>query len=133
MQLTRAESAFRTDKTQLRLRPVWRRLEDRVQAHILFSFLAYVLCKTVEQWMARSGLGSGPRTVIEEFDRIKTDDVILPTCTGREICIRCVTSPSEAQRIPPGRLRLRLSVRFGEPPWDRSPANVVKILPKERP
>ena len=46
IQLTQAESAFRTEKSELNLRPIWHHLEDRVQAHILFSFLAYTLWKT---------------------------------------------------------------------------------------
>ena len=120
IQLTQAESAFKTEKSELRLRPIWHRLEDRVQAHILFSFLGYVLWKTLEQWMSRCGLGNGPRTVIEEFERIKTNDVILPTSSGREIRLRCVTTPDEAQRILLSRLGLKLPARLGDPTWDRT-------------
>jgi hypothetical protein len=118
IQLTQAESAFRTEKSELNLRPIWHHLEKRVQAHILFSFLAYAMWKTLEQWMARCGLGNGPRPVIEEFDRIKTNDVILPTSAGREIRIRCVTMPDESQRILLGRLGLTLPARLGEPKWE---------------
>ena len=118
IQLTQAESAFRTEKTELKLRPIWHRLEDRVQAHMLFSFLAYAMWKTLEQWMARCGLGNGPRPVIEEFDRIKTNDVILPTSAGREIRIRCVATPDESQRILLSRLGLTLPARLGEPKWE---------------
>ena len=120
IQLTQAESAFRTEKTELNLRPIWHHLEDRVQAHILFSFLAYAMWKTLEQWMARCGLGNGPRPVIEEFERIRTNDVILPTSAGREIRIRCVTKPDESQRILLGRLGLTLPTRLGEPKWENS-------------
>ena len=67
--------------------------------------------------MARCGLGNGPRPVIEEFERIKTNDVILPTSAGREIRIRCVTMPDESQRILLGRLGLPLPARLGEPKW----------------
>jgi len=118
IQLTQAESAFRTQKSELHLRPIWHHREDRVQAHILFSFLAYALWKTLEQWMARSGLGNGPRTVIEEFRRIKSTDVVLPTSTGRDVRIRCVTTPDEAQRILLGRLGVQLPTRMGEPTWN---------------
>jgi len=118
IQLTQAESAFRTEKSELNLRPIWHHLEERVQAHILFSFLAYAMWKTLEQWMARCGLGNGPRPVIEEFDRIKTNDVILPTSRGREIRIRCVTTPDESQRILLSRLGLTLPARLGEPKWE---------------
>jgi len=118
IQLTQAESAFCTEKSELNLRPIWHHLEERVQAHILFSFLAYAMWKTLEQWMARCGLGNGPRPVIEEFERIKTNDVILPTSAGREIRIRCVTMPDESQRILLGRLGLTLPARLGEPKWE---------------
>jgi hypothetical protein len=101
----------------LHLRPVWHHREDRVQAHILFSFLAYAMWKTLELWMQRSGLGNGPRTVIEEFARIKSTDVVLPTSTGRDVRLRCVTTPDPAQRILFNRLGVRLPTRLGEPQW----------------
>jgi len=43
MQLTQAESAFRIHKSDLSLRPVWHQKKERVQAHVLVCFLAYVL------------------------------------------------------------------------------------------
>jgi transposase len=117
IQLTQAEAAFRTHKSELNIRPIWHQLEHRVQAHILFSFLSYAMWKVLEQWMANSGLGNGPRPVIEEFARIKAQDVILPTSAGKELRIRCVTRPDESQRILLGRLGLKLPSRLGEPRW----------------
>jgi len=117
IQLTQAESAFRAQKSELSLRPIWHQWEHRVQAHILFSFLAYAMWKTLEQWMARSGLGHGPRTILEEFARIKAMDVILPTSSGRSLQLRCITTPDEAQRILWQRLGLQLPKRLGEPRW----------------
>ncbi len=117
IQLTQAESAFRTQKTELNLRPIWHHKEDRVQAHILFSFLAYAMWKMLELWMFRCGLGNGPRPLIEEFERIKTNDVVLPTSSGREVRIRCVTQTDESQRILLGRLGLKIPTRLGEPHW----------------
>ena len=117
IQLTQAEAAFRTAKDQLNLRPIWHWWEDRVQAHILFSFLAYVLWKTLEQWMARSTLGHAPRTVLQELSRLQLDEVVLPTTTGRSLQLRCVTVPDELQRILLSRLGLELPQRLGEPRW----------------
>jgi len=57
IQLTDAEAAFRIQKSELGIRPVWHQRADRVQAHILICFLAYVLWKTLEQWQRRAGLG----------------------------------------------------------------------------
>jgi len=117
IQLTQAESTFRTHKSELKIRPIWHQKERRVQAHILFSFLAYAMWKTLEQWMARTGLGNGPRTILEEMAKLKLVDVLLPTSEGRELQLRCVTSPDEAQRILLQRLRLRIPERLGEPRW----------------
>jgi len=117
IQLTQAESAFRIEKTELKIRPIWHQLEHRAQAHILFSFLAYAMWKTLEQWMARSGLGNGPRTVVEEFAKVKVMDVILPTSTGRRLQLRCVSTPDEGQRILLERLGIELPRRLGQPRW----------------
>jgi len=117
IQLTQAEAAFRTQKSDLNLRPIWHHKEDRVQAHILFSFLAYAMWKMLELWMARCGLGNGPRPLIEELERIKTNDVVLPTSNGREVRIRCVTQTDESQRILLGRLGLKIPTRLGQPQW----------------
>lgn len=117
IQLTQAEAAFRTQKSELNLRPIWHHKEDRVQAHILFSFLAYAMWKMLELWMSHCGLGNGPSPLIEEFDRIKTNDVILPTSNGREVRIRCVTQTDQSQRILLDRLGLKIPRRLGEPQW----------------
>lgn len=117
IQLTQAEAAFRIEKTELKIRPIWHQKEQRAQAHILFSFLSYAMWKTLEQWMARSGLGNGPRTVLEEFARIKLVDVVLPTSTGRKIRLRCISNPDEGQRILLGRLGIDIPRRLGQPRW----------------
>ena len=117
IQLTQAEAAFRTQKSELNLRPIWHHKEDRVQAHILFSFLAYAMWKMLESWMSRCGLGNGPRPLIEEFERIKANDVVLPTSNGREVRIRCVTQTDASQRTLLDRLGLKIPTRLGEPRW----------------
>ena len=60
IQLSEAEAAFRIHKSELSIRPIWHQRADRVQAHILVCFLAYVLWKTLEQWQSRAGLGNSP-------------------------------------------------------------------------
>ena len=49
IQLTEAEAAFRIHKGDLSIRPIWHQKEERVLAHILVCFLAYVLWKTLGQ------------------------------------------------------------------------------------
>jgi len=112
MQLVEAEAAFRIHKSDLKIRPVWHQKAERVEAHILVCFLAYVLWKTLSGWQKKAGLGSSPRTVLEEFKRIDSVDVILPVRGGPEIRLRCVVRPDEAQAALLSRLGLTLPKRL---------------------
>jgi len=108
IQLTEAEAAFRIHKSDLRIRPVWHQKEDRVLAHILVCFLAYVLWKTLHQMTKAAGLGDEPRRIFEELGKITLVDVVLPTRNGPEIRRRCVRRPTEHQAILLSRLSLTL-------------------------
>ena len=116
IQLTEAEWAFRITKNELEIRPIWHQREERVLAHILVCFLAYVLWKSLGQWMRRAGLGDAPRTLVEEFAKIKSGDVVLPAemadGSRRTIHLRCVTTPDEAQKVLLNRLGLTLPQRL---------------------
>jgi transposase len=112
IQLTQAEAAFRIQKNQLRVRPIWHQRADRVQAHILVCFLAFVLWKSLELWQQRAGLGNSTRTVLEELARIQSSDVILPTATHGEIRLRCITQPDVGQAALLDRLGIILPRRM---------------------
>jgi transposase len=112
IQLTQAEAAFRIQKDQLQVRPIWHQREDRVQAHILVCFLAFVLWKCLEMWQQRAGLGNSPRTILQELARIQSHDVVLPTATHGQIRLRCVTQPDAAQAILLDRLGIVLPKRM---------------------
>jgi transposase len=113
--LTDAEAAFRIQKSDLRIRPVWHQTAGRVQAHLLVCFLAYVLRKTLAGWMSRAGLGNSPTTVLEELARIQSTDVVAPTTDGRTIRLRCVVRPDKAQAVLLEHLGLRLPQRLRLP------------------
>jgi transposase len=115
IQLTEAEAAFRIQKDQLKLRPVWHQKEERVNAHILVCFLAYVLRKTLEGWSHRAGLGRSTTTLLEEFARIQSTDVVLPTTDGRNVRLRCVVRPDRAQMILLSHLGFELPERLRLP------------------
>jgi transposase len=110
--LTDVESAFRIQKNDLLLRPIWHQKEKRVQAHILVCFLAYVLWKCLSQMCKNSGLGNEPRKIIDEIKKIKLTDVILPTKKGVEIKLPCVSKPDEHQRILLQHLGLKLPAKL---------------------
>ena len=127
MQLMDVEAVFRTCKSDLRIRPIWHQLQHRVQGHILFSFLAYALWKTLQIWMERAGMATGVRTVLEELARLKSTDVVLGTSCGRQIKLCCVTKPDAAQRALLDRLGLVIPERLGRPQWVQRPENMTEM------
>lgn len=124
IQLTQAEAAFRTAKSDLELRPVFHHREDRVQAHIRVCFLALAPWRTLEQWMQSKGLGCCARQLIKEMAGIKSVDVIVPVQRAgvARICA-CAWSPEPAAAQLLAHLGLRLPQ--GSPPSQRCSAKSV--------
>ncbi|HME57339.1 MAG TPA: IS1634 family transposase, partial [Terracidiphilus sp.] len=108
IQLTEAEDAFHIQKSDLQLRPVWHQKPERVQAHILVCFLAYVLWKTLEAQCRQAGLGDEPRQVFAELSEIAMVDVVLPTRSAVTLRKRCIGQPNEHQLALLQRLGLKL-------------------------
>jgi transposase len=122
IQLTQAEAAFRTAKSDLGLRPVFHHKEDRVQAHILVCFLALALWRTLEQWMQTKSLGTCARQLVKQLAEIKSVDVIVPVrraAGATELRLRVVTTPHPATAQLLAHLGLRL------PKGSRTISNVV--------
>jgi len=63
------EEAFKISKTDLRIRPIYHRLEDRIKAHIIISFVAYAVYKEFERRIKKSDLDIKFKLT---FDYIKT-------------------------------------------------------------
>jgi len=115
IQLTHVEAAFRVHKSQLDIRPVHHQKKNRVRAHIFVCFLAFVLWKLLEQWQSRAGLGHSPRTILDEFAKIISADILLPTSTGENIRLRCVVRPEKHQQILIQRLGIQIPQRMNLP------------------
>lgn len=112
IQLTDAEEAFRIQKDDLKLRPLWHQREDRVHAHIFVCFIAYVLWKCLAQLCKHAGLGNEPRRVVEEIKNITLTDVVLPTRKGIDIRLRCVSRPEQSLAFVLQKLNLHLPSRL---------------------
>ena len=117
VQLSEAEAAFRIQKSDLCIRPIWHQKAERIKAHILVCFLAYALWKTLQQWQARAGLGDAPRTILTEFSRIHAADIVLPLADAsrKVLRFRCVVRPDRAQTILLQHLGLTLPDRLRAP------------------
>ncbi len=63
------ERAFRISKTDLKIRPIYHRLETRIKAHILISFVAYAVYKEFERKIKNANLDIKFKLT---FDYIKT-------------------------------------------------------------
>lgn len=118
IQLSEAEAAFRIQKSDLCIRPIWHHKQGRIKAHILICFLAYALWKTLQKWQSQAGLGDSPRTILDELSRIHSADIVLPLADGskRELRLRCVVRPEREQALLLQRLGLTLPERLRPPP-----------------
>ena len=114
MQLTQAEAAFRTAKSDIGLRPVYHRKTERVEAHLLVCFLSLALWRSLEMWMLGKGLGSNARKLINAIGTIKSMDVVVPVRRGDlkvEVRLRTVAKPDEDVAALLSHLGLRLPSR----------------------
>jgi transposase len=51
--LWKIEKAFRISKTDLKIRPIYHRIRERIEAHICISFVSYVLYKDLERVLSK--------------------------------------------------------------------------------
>ena len=108
MVLTEVEEAFRNLKGDLALRPIYHRLEHRIEAHIFVAFLAYCLHVTLRQMARVYSPGLTPRSIMEQMKAIQMIDVCIPTTDGRELKMSRHTKPDKAQQLLLSRLKLKL-------------------------
>lgn len=72
------ERAFRMSKTDLRIRPVYHRLQDRIEAHICISFTAYCIYKDLERALYKEGSGLSLKKAAEITKNIYQISYTLP-------------------------------------------------------
>ena len=83
VQLTQIEAAFRSLKSELRIRPIYHQLEHRADAHILIAFVAYCLQVTLKHRLMVHAPGLTPASVMEQLATIHLIDVCIPTVDDR--------------------------------------------------
>lgn len=77
-QLWQIEKAFRISKTDLRIRPVYHRLKERIEAHICICFTAYAIYKELERLLRVNKIDISPEKAIEQIKEIKQLRYVLP-------------------------------------------------------
>ncbi len=98
IQLTEIEAVFRNLKSDdLSIRPIHHQKEDRVEAHLFLSFLAYCLYVTLAHRLRPLAPGLTARAVIEKLKTIQMVDVQVPTTDGRLLVLPRHTQPEQDQ------------------------------------
>jgi len=77
-ELWQIEKAFRISKTDLRIRPIYHRLKERIEAHISIAFAAYTVYKEIERMIQIKRLPLTAKRIIELTETIYTLDFVLP-------------------------------------------------------
>jgi transposase len=108
LQLVQVEQAFRHVKGDLAVRPLYHQKDERIEAHIFVTFLAYCLHVTLGRRLKDLAPGLTPRSVLEKLGTMQMIDVHLPTTDGREVILTRFTQPEPDQRLLLERLKLKL-------------------------
>jgi transposase len=108
VQLTQIEAVFRSLKSDLGIRPIYHRLERRVDAHILIAFLAYCLQVTLKNRLQIHAPGLTPSAVLEKLATVQMIDVWIPTRDGRWLILPRYTQPSKELKLLMEQIHLAL-------------------------
>ena len=120
VQLTQIEAVFRSLKTDLGIRPIYHRLQSRVDAHILIAFLAYCLQVTLKNRLQIHAPGLTPTAVLEKLSTIQLIDVWIPTRDGHWLILPRYTQPAKDLKILLDQVQLALPSQ--PPPRITTPA-----------
>jgi len=126
IQLTEVESAFKNLKDDLALRPIHHQLEQRIEAHIFISFLAYCLHVTLRRRLRDLAPGLTPRAVLEKFATLQMLDVHLPTTDERTVILSRYTHPETDVQLLLQKLKLELPAQ--PPPKITAPKSPAKTV-----
>ena len=77
-QLWQIEKAFRISKTDLRIRPIYHRLKERIEAHICICFTAYAIYKELERILKANKIDISVEKAIEQIREIRQLQYTLP-------------------------------------------------------
>jgi transposase len=77
-QLWHIEKAFRISKTDLKIRPIYHRNANRIEAHVCIAFVAYTIYKEVERRLNEKNIPLSPARVAELTKTMYTIRIKIP-------------------------------------------------------
>ncbi|MGH8630309.1 MAG: IS1634 family transposase [Burkholderiales bacterium] len=99
IQLVQVEEAFKNLKGDLAIRPIFHQNQNRIEAHIFVSFLAYCMHVTLRHRLRQHAPGLTPRAVLEKFATLTMLDAWFPTTDGRWLVFSRYTQPENEHRL----------------------------------
>ncbi|MEK6616814.1 MAG: hypothetical protein AABZ32_12045 [Bacteroidota bacterium] len=86
------EKAFRISKTDLRVRPIYHRLERRIKIHICIAFCSYKIYKELERNIKLKNLSLSAGQTINELKTIYQAQIILPKSKKKTTVLFCAVA-----------------------------------------
>jgi len=99
VQLTEVEEAFRVLKSELNIRPIWHRIDRRVEAHVMVAFLGYCLWVCLKQKLRRVASSITPTRVLHSLEGILMVEVWFTLRDGRQLCLPRISEPEAEQLL----------------------------------
>ena len=97
IQLTEAEAAFRSLKSEIKVRPIWHWKESRVESHIMVAFLGYAMWVCLKKLAAARAPSLTPWQVLTHLRAIVIVDVEFDTRDGRRLILPRITETEKEQ------------------------------------
>lgn len=97
--LTDLESVFRSLKSELGLRPIYHRKEERVNGHIFITLIAYHLVQTLRYQLKAEHINDSWQTIRRTMENQQRITVILRREDGKTIHLRKATNAEPRQSV----------------------------------
>ena len=93
--LWQIENAFRVNKHDMKMRPIYHWTPKRIKAHILICFMAYSVITRVKYKLQREGVALSIAKIKEELSYVQ-ESIVRDTSSGKRFILP--SSPTELQR-----------------------------------
>lgn len=91
------EKAFRISKTDLKIRPIYHRLRQRIEAHICISFVSYLIFKEFERVLKESHSEISLNQAIKQINKMY--EVLIQHSNGNNQRILLKNNPEQEEII----------------------------------
>ena len=125
MLLTRVEAAFRNLKTDLSIRPIFHHKENRGDAHVLFSVLAYALAVTIQLRHRQHGGTHTTAALLEALRPLGLAELSYQTSDGNRLAFERAAIPSAEQQAILETLGWPIPEHYLPPNLEDEPRHVV--------